>query len=83
LEANNTIADHQVLQNIASKSQGRMVKASEINLLADIILSNKNIAATIFEEKRIKELIEFKWIFYILLALVSLEWFLRKRNGAY
>ena len=31
----------------------------------------------------LKDMIELKWIFFLLMALISAEWFLRKRNGAY
>ncbi|MCO6498920.1 MAG: hypothetical protein J5I47_00900 [Vicingus serpentipes] len=83
LEANNTIANHQLMQNIATKHDGEMIYPSELKRLAEEIKKNKNITPIIYEENDLKELINLKWIFFLLLFLLSLEWFLRKRNGAY
>ncbi|MCB0402656.1 MAG: hypothetical protein KDD41_11270 [Flavobacteriales bacterium] len=83
LEANNTVADHQLLQNIAQKFAGEMFLPTQTGQVAEKIRGNTNIASVIYEEKDLKEIINLKWIFFVLLALVSLEWFLRKRNGAY
>ena len=83
LEANNTIANHQVLQNIAQKFGGKLFYPTEMEALAKAINANKEITSIIYEENVLKELISLKWIFFILLTLLSLEWFLRKRNGAY
>jgi hypothetical protein len=83
LEANNTVANHQVLQNIAQKFGGKLFYPNQLNELSDSINANKDIASILYEENDLKELINLKWIFFVLLALLSLEWFLRKRNGAY
>ena len=83
LEANHTIANHQVLRNMATKTGGKLVAARDLKSLRQLILSNQNIVPTIYEEHRLREMIELKWIFYLFLGLLSLEWFLRKRNGAY
>ena len=83
LEANNTVANHQLLQNIAQKFGGKLFYPKQLNKVAESINSNNDIAAIIYEENDMKELINLKWIFFVLLTLLSLEWFLRKRNGAY
>jgi hypothetical protein len=83
LEANNTIANHQLLQNIAEKFGGKLYYPKQIDEILNEINSNNNINSIIYEENDLKELISLKWIFFVLLGLLSLEWFLRKRNGAY
>ena len=83
LEANNTVADHQLLQNIAQKFGGKMFAPQQIDNLLKAINDNSNITSIIYEENDLKELISLKWIFFVLLSLLSLEWFFRKRNGAY
>lgn len=83
LESNNTVANHQLMQNIAEKFGGILSFPKDLNNLENVIKSNDNITSIIYEENDIKELINLKWIFFILLLLLSLEWFLRKRNGAY
>lgn len=83
IEANNTRANHQLLKNFVSKFGGRLFTPQNMGLIAEEVENNSNITSILFEEKDIKELINLKWIFGLLILLLSLEWFLRKRNGAY
>ncbi|MBL4593637.1 MAG: hypothetical protein JKX68_07475 [Flavobacteriales bacterium] len=83
LEANNTIANHQLLQNIAQKFGGKLFYPQQMVSISKEINNNSDITSIIYEENDLKELISLKWIFFVLLTLLSLEWFLRKRNGAY
>lgn len=83
VELNNTVANHQLLQNIANKYNGNMVLPTKINELEQLIKENTAISSIIYEETDIKEIIHLKWIFFLILALISTEWFIRKRNGAY
>ncbi|MDT8411116.1 MAG: hypothetical protein RQ875_01525 [Vicingaceae bacterium] len=83
VELNNTVANHQLLQNIANKYNGKMVLPPKMNELEQLIKENTAISSVIYEETDIKEIIHIKWIFFLILALISTEWFIRKRNGAY
>ncbi len=83
LEANNTVANHQLLQNITEKFSGKLFYPKQLKEIEEAINANNDIASVIYEEKDFKELVHLKWIFFLLLALLSFEWFLRKRNGAY
>ena len=83
LEANNTVANHQLLQNIAQKFGGKLFSPQQMEAISKVINANEDITSIIYEENDLKELISLKWIFFVLLTLLSLEWFLRKRNGAY
>lgn len=83
LEANNTVANHQLMQNIAEKFGGQLFFPKQTDKIADVIMANDNIASVIYEEHDLKELINLKWIFFVLILLLSIEWFLRKHNGAY
>ncbi|MDF1673312.1 MAG: hypothetical protein P1U41_07380 [Vicingaceae bacterium] len=83
LEANNTVANHQLMQNISEKFGGKLFFPKEIEQIEKVVLANDNIASVIYEENDLKELINLKWIFFLLIILLGLEWFLRKRNGAY
>lgn len=83
LEANTTVANHQMLQNLSEKLNGKMLYPNQLNELAELISKDNNIASIIYEETDLKELINLRWIFFVLLTILSLEWFFRKRNGAY
>lgn len=83
LESNNTVANHQLLKNLSLKHGGQFFLPKNMMDIANQIEKNNNIASIIYEEKDLKEIINIKWIFSIILLLLSVEWFLRKRNGAY
>ncbi len=83
IEMNNTIANHQLLTNLVKKHDGGLFYPSNLEDINVTIQENNNITSIIFEEKDLKELINLKWIFGLILLLLSAEWFLRKRNGAY
>jgi len=82
LEMRQSAANHQLLQSIAKQSGGRMLYPNQINRLADLIRKNENIKTIVFEDKRFNEIIDAKWVFALILLLLSVEWFLRKREGA-
>lgn len=76
-------ADHSLLNTLAMRSGGSMIQPSEL-LNLDELLSNRNDVKPISHvETKLEELIKFSWIFGLILLLLSLEWFLRKRNGSY
>lgn len=83
LEQNNSVANHQLLFNMSDVTGGKMINLEEVNSLGDFILENGEASEVIFQEKDIDDLINMKYVFFLLLALLSIEWFVRKRNGGY
>jgi hypothetical protein len=77
-----TTANHQLLYNMAIQSGGKMVMPDQINSLKDLIPKNEKVKTISYEEHSYENIINLKWIFVILMLLLSVEWFLRKRNGA-
>jgi hypothetical protein len=83
VEAVNTIADHQLLYSIAHKHGGDLVYPNELETLVKKLKLRDDIKTISYTENKLSDLINLKWIFFLLLALLSFEWFIRKRNGAY
>ncbi|GAA4330486.1 hypothetical protein GCM10023149_35700 [Mucilaginibacter gynuensis] len=81
LEARQSTANHKLLQNIAKQSGGTMLQPSDISKLADLIRKNDNIKTVVYEDKNYSDLVDVKWVFLLILVLLSTEWFLRKREG--
>jgi hypothetical protein len=81
LEARQSVANYPLLKNIAEQSGGKMLLPNKINQLADLIKKNENIKTVVYEDKHYSDMIDMKWIFAFILALLSVEWFLRKREG--
>jgi hypothetical protein len=81
LETRQSAANHALLKALAKQSGGQMIKPSQINKLADLIRKNENIKTVVYEDKHYSDLIDLKWLFGLILLLLSVEWFLRKREG--
>jgi len=81
LESRQSAANHQLLNTIAKQSGGQILQPSQVGQLSNLIRKNENIKTVVYEDKRYHDIIDVKWIFALVLALLSLEWFLRKREG--
>jgi hypothetical protein len=79
----NTRADFGLLRGLAKKHNGRFYEARQLAGAIDAIKQNKAITSVSFNEKRLDELINVKWIFFLLAALIAAEWFIRKYEGGY
>ncbi len=82
-ELTETTADHALLNALAAKTGGKVVYPQQMNQLSDLIKSREDVKPVIYTEKKLKDLINLKWFFFVLMGLLSMEWFLRKRSGAY
>lgn len=83
VETTNTVADHSLLYSLGKKSGGEMIYPDEFEKLAQLLNEREDIVPVSRSEKKLSDLINLKWIFFLLLFLISLEWFIRKINGAY
>ncbi len=83
VESVSTIANHKLLASLASAHDGEIVLSSELKTIAEKIRARGDITSISYSSMHLRELINLKWIFYVVLAFISLEWFLRKRNGTY
>ncbi|MFS2188492.1 hypothetical protein ACCC92_17570 [Mucilaginibacter sp. Mucisp84] len=81
LETRQSAANHTLLNTLAKQSGGQMIKPSQLSQLADLIRKNENIKTVVYEDKHYSDLIDLKWLFVLILLLLSTEWFLRKREG--
>lgn len=78
-----TTANHQLLYNLAAAHNGSVVYPGELQRLADLVKDREDIRPVIYNPQKMMDLIQIWWIFAILMGLLTLEWFIRKRNGAY
>ncbi len=82
LEAQNLTADFGLLRKLATETGGKFYKADQSNQLASDLQQTK-VASLIHSEETFNQLINLKWVFFLLLALISAEWFMRKYLGSY
>jgi len=71
------------MYKLANGSDGALFYPRELDKLAEAIKSRDDIRNVVYEQTWFKEAIHLKWLFFLILGLLSLEWFVRKRNGAY
>jgi hypothetical protein len=83
LEQYNLTARHDVLRSLSQKFYGKTYYPDEIKNIAKDILDNKSIKPMIFTSTSTKSLIHFKWLFLLILLLLSAEWFMRRYFGSY
>ncbi|MEI6508759.1 MAG: hypothetical protein WCO54_09765 [Bacteroidota bacterium] len=77
-----TVADHQLLNQLAQQSEGKLFYLNQTDELIRTIKENEKIKPVIYKQEEVKSWINLKWIFFMLLALMSVEWFVRKWNGS-
>ncbi|HYG41075.1 MAG TPA: VWA domain-containing protein [Cytophagales bacterium] len=82
LESLNTTANHAVLRELANNTGGKVFYPSQISSLTEELLKNKA-KGKIHNSEENLELIHLKWLFFLLLILISIEWGLRKYHGVY
>lgn len=83
IESANITADHQLLFNLAEQSNGEMLYPSDISKIKELINSNNEVVTVSYEFNKLTDFIEIKWLLLLLLILLGMEWFVRKRSGTY
>jgi hypothetical protein len=76
------VADHAVLRDIAKRSGGKFISFYDL-LIDDNLLEGLQAKILISSSENLLELIHKKWIFFVLLLLVTIEWVTRKYLGGY
>ncbi len=83
LEDINTVANHRLLNTLASTTGGVGVAPGNIGELAEMIRSRDDIKPVVYARKRFTDLISFYPLLLLILAFLGTEWFLRKYHGSY
>ena len=83
LELYETTADHAILRALSNQLGGSMVYPKDMASLADSIKNRTNIKPVMYNTSKTQNILNLKWIFFLLLTLLSLEWFARRYFGSY
>jgi hypothetical protein len=83
VETTNTIANHNLLYNLAVKRGGEMLFPSQIDELVSKIESRDDIKTIVYTQLRYIEILNLPWLLALIIGLLSIEWFMRKRAGGY
>ncbi|GHN00292.1 hypothetical protein WSM22_17810 [Cytophagales bacterium WSM2-2] len=82
VESQNLVADFGLLRKLSASTGGNFFKAGN---LGQLVSNYKKTEAKslIHTEETFSPLVQAKWFFFLLLVLISAEWFLRKYSGSY
>ncbi|MGB0931147.1 MAG: hypothetical protein ACPGVB_10245, partial [Chitinophagales bacterium] len=83
LESLQTTANHQLLYSLTKRYGGQVFMPDNLTALADTLNNSPNIEPTLYASYKTQAIINLKWLFFLLLAFLSIEWFLRKFIGGY
>jgi hypothetical protein len=83
LELFETTANHAVLRQLSAQYGGETVLSNGLSSIAEKIKANQTVKPVIYQTAKTNPLINLKWIFALLAALLVTEWFLRRYFGAY
>jgi hypothetical protein len=67
---------------LSSSTGGKFYPLGQINAMLSE-LQNKKVSSVIRSEESFDSALNLKWVFGVLLLLISAEWFLRKYFGSY
>jgi hypothetical protein len=82
LESLNTTADFNMLRTLSTQNNGKFFVANQLEKLNDFLSSNQA-PDKVTSVEEMNEFINLKWVFFVLLFLVTIEWGLRKYLGSY
>ena len=82
LEALTARADHNLLSQLAQGSGGRLFYPAQLAALEKTLLDARY-PAVLHADEQLRDLINWPWLFFALLALLTVEWATRKYLGGY
>jgi len=72
-----------MLYQLASRSGGNFYLPEQTSQLIEEINNSNQLKPQSYFQEMINELLNLRWLFFVFLLLLSLEWFLRKYWGIY
>ncbi len=79
----NTVANHGLLNNMASRHKGEMVYPRQLEQIEKLLAARDDLKTIVYTRKRYTDLVSFFPFLLLIVGLLSAEWFIRKRNGGY
>lgn len=83
LEAADLTANHNLLNTISEGTGGKMYYPANVNQLVEDIKASKAMQPVSYTTEVLSSFLNFKWPFFLILLLLTIEWFIRKRSGHY
>ncbi len=83
IAASDIVADNGMLSRLSGVTNGRLLRTDSLSSIPQILRNDDEIASVSYTEKSLIDLINIRWLFFVILALLTVEWFMRKYLGSY
>jgi hypothetical protein len=83
IEEVNTTADFGLLNQLATNYGGELIYPNGINSIAEKLRKHPDVKSILRSSIHTDPLIDWKWLFALLILLLGIEWFIRKHSGNY
>ncbi len=83
LELYDLTARHGLLRSLSNKYGGKVVLPNNTMSLVEALSDSNKVKPVIYSSTKTKSVINFRWLFWILLSLLCGEWFVRRYMGNY
>ena len=83
LEIYETTADHGLLRQLSEQFGGDLLYPGQVENLPQMLEATETVKPVIYQTSKTRSVINLKWIFALLLGLMTFEWFFRRYFGAY
>lgn len=83
IELTNTVADHRLMHGLAERYGGQMFYPVQLDELLNLIKNRGDVKPVFYFEKSYFELIDIKWLLFLIIALLTTEWIIRRIAGGY
>ncbi len=83
LESFQTTADHGLLRLLSEQYGGELVYPANLASIGEKLQTKKSVKPVIYQTTKTRSIINLKWIFFLLMGMLTLEWFMRRYHGSY
>ncbi len=78
-----TTANHRVLYQMAARTGGNFYLPGAAGRMVEDLKKSASLKPAVYFQEAINELLNLRWLFFVFLLLLGVEWFLRKFWGIY
>jgi hypothetical protein len=83
VEFTNIVADHRLMYGLAGRFGGEMFMPSQMGDIVNLIRERDDVKPVFYLEKSYLELIDIKWLLFLIIGLLAAEWVFRRIAGGY